>query len=358
MGEDYWECYCTDECSETHTNSGSIVSHSGRLMLDNLAADDRSADRLFCSGTDLNRLCPDLSSSANWTRLFRIWNGKRILLAGDSIIRQLRDAVECGSRALGGSFARSRLANVLWDPPFVENATGSPCITDRLSGKFSGIQGRVSRSEVKTPEHEFTIDLFFHYFVTDSCRAVCGKEAEEQGCSLCATAEGIYHGDIATADGLAKWASQYDHAFFNMGHDMFMPALISSESTRLMRKTQALIDAARSRRVTAKLIFAEHMPQHFPDSDRTGNFKGVDRSTGSCSCHLQNIGHQDVAINNREVGAKMLQNGIKVAKMWDILKEEGCNKHTSRRRNDCTHYRMDAANVWQLAADSFAEVLS
>jgi len=318
-------------------------------LLDELRIADQSAGEPACAKVE----CPHkFHNTAAWTQLFGAWNGKRILLAGDSVIRQFFEVLECGSRALGGSFERSRVANVLWDSPFVMNTTGEPCVIDRPTTDFSGIQGRVSRVVVKTREHEFAVDLFFHYFMTDSCRAHCGGEAESEGCSLCA--DNI--GDIATADGLAKWASGYDHAYVNMGHEVYIPSRDPGAKERLIQKTQALADAANRRGASAKMVFVEHPPQHFKDAERTGNYPGkLLMGRGVCTCDIANIDQQDVAINNREISSKMLQNGIKVARIWEILRTTGCKMHGNH--GDCTHFAHWQGKVWEHVAASFAQAI-
>lgn len=282
---------------------------------------------------------------AAWRSLFQAWNGKKVLLGGDSLQDQLFQVATCAAFMMGGSVNLSNKVRVEWGP----DGRGEKIVNTSHS-KFGGHDGTtgdvqfvVFGASVEVGTFHFTIDYLRHYSIAKACR--CGAGAgcwEAAGCGGGCPA-GLSSKLAARLDSVVKWVKeqQYDRAYLNIGHDLMYAG--EKFQTLVDMKARALVDIFNDYSLTGKLIFVEHPAQHFRAADGTGNYHGP--SDRGCTCDLTGLSNQSVAVNNAVLARVSREKGVSVAHIWESFTSQ-CTRH---RGPDCTHYWV-SPEVWAPAA--------
>jgi len=286
--------------------------------------------------------------SALWETLFHAWSGKKVLLAGDSLMDQLFQVAVCAASLLGGAVELSNLVRFDWVPNATVPEGKEVNISDVRWGSVmsegssnQNTQAIVFRASIHMGNHSTTLDYFRHYALTSRCQ-ICTTRQEEASCGACSIETAL----VTPIDTLLSWAKKYDHAYVNLGHDVMM----RSNSQQVDLKAHALCSALKVKSIDNKVVLVEHPPQHFPSPDGTGNYQGG-HAHRSCECSLPRISEQDVSKNNERIGRIASNFGIRFARIWQFFSATGCQQH---RPPDCSHYHISPI-LWAPVAAALAE---
>lgn len=289
--------------------------------------------------------------SALWELLFHAWSGKKVLLAGDSLMDQLFQVATCAAGLLGGAVELSNVVRLEWVTNATEPGGREVDISDVKWGNVmseasnnQNTQAIVFRASIQMGNQSVTLDYFRHYSLTARCQ-ICTTREEEASCGACSRETSL----VAPIDTLLSWAKSYDHAYFNLGHD----AMLKSNSQQVELKAHDLCSALKVQGISDKVVLVEHPPQHFPSPDGTGNYQGAHSglSHRECQCRLPRISEQDVSENNERIGRIANDFGIRFARIWQFFSAAGCQQH---RPPDCSHYRISPI-LWAPVAATLVE---
>jgi len=323
--------------------------------------DDAAEELMFGQPVKIND-CSDFrinyteSVNESWGELFRAWDGKRIVVGGDSLAGNMFATMFCTMKHLGQAHLK-KMVRATWN-------SDHHVQIHNINQDFKNA-GRPSREEsfaifqmsATIGPHKLSIDYVRYWSFTSSCHT-CLNPTDTERCSICPCGEA----SVVPFDMLAHISSDYDKVFLNMGHDM-----IDTESSEacarasIKSKVHGLGDAFHARNIEDKLVLLEHLPQHFASADGTGNFNGscnLHKDVGNeCHCdadpsHLPNLHKQTIHEQNLLLGeaARERSTKIPVCRMWEQFMSAG-EHHTAN--GDCTHYKK-IANLWDFVVRELA----
>lgn len=274
----------------------------------------------------------DTQAARDWRALFRTWNGKKVLLAGDSLMDQQFQVVSCAAELMGFDVHFSNVVRFEWAKGAgkLVNISTMPWLAVGASSKRNrNTQALIFRATISSDDGHLDVDYLRYYSFTGECQS-------------CAMQEGAF---VSLVDTVAIWAQKYDYTYLNLGHDM-----VRDNQERIAAKAAAFCKAYRIRQGAGKLILMEHPPQHFQDKKGTGN-SGGRKKLMRCECNLPSIDNQTVARNNAVLSKVARQSGIKLAGIWHLLARRGCDLH---RPPDCTHFHI-SPELWAPIATAMKE---
>lgn len=277
-------------------------------------------------------------AAEKWRSLFRAWNGKKVLLAGDSLMDQLFQVASCAAGLLGGTVDLSNVARFEWVPragnPGSKVVRTSKLPWGRAPGNREDTQATVLRASIAVGNQTVELDFLRSYSLTERCQ-ICKSHKEQDDCGLCSNENAF----VTPVDTLARWAKKYDHTYANLGRDM----LAQSNGEQVEMKALALAKALKVKGIDDRLVFVEHLPLHYPNPDGTGNHLAHSLGGGGqCQCQLPHIAQQSVHVNNERVGRIARETGIRFAQIFRHFSSTGCERH---RPPDCIHYQI-SPTLW------------
>jgi hypothetical protein len=280
-------------------------------------------------------------AAEEWRSLFRAWSGKKVLLAGDSLMDQLFQVASCAASLLGGTVDLSNVARLEWVP-----RAGNPGSKEVSTSKFpfglphadekerENTQATVLRASITVGNQTVKLDYLRSYSLTERCQ-ICKSHQARESCGLCSDEVGY----VTPVDALARWAQKYDHTYANLGHDV----LAETKGEQVEMKALALAKALKVKGIDDRLVFVEHPPLHYPNPDGTGNHPAHSSGGGGrCQCQLPHIAQQPVSVNNERFGRIARETGIRFAKIFRLFSSTGCERH---RPPDCIHYQI-SPTLW------------
>jgi len=241
----------------------------------------------------------------DWEYLLRVGSGKKILMSGDSLMKQVYVNIQCAFNVLG-----------------MYTEVTAPGYADK------------SVTFVKRSEHDDTgLEIHLNSFHTF---------------------EG-YHGDrhnrnhkSSRSDSTMKTeefcnvARTYDYVFSNVGHDELKldsgvksGSGTSTNTSAFATKLHAIFENVKACGLSNKhFSWVGHPLSHFGASkNQDGGYTGPGSDFQTCSCDLANLEQQNTVHNSRYAKQLAGNYGFEYISVWEDLKDQ-CDKHPV----DCQHY--------------------
>jgi len=240
----------------------------------------------------------------DWEYLLRVGSGKKILMSGDSLMKQVYVNIQCAFNVLG-------MYTKVTAPEFADKSV----------------------TFVKRSEHDDTgLEIHlnsFHTFQTYSGDRHNRNHKSTRSDSTMKTEE------------FCNVARTYDYVFSNVGHDEFKldsgvnGSGTSTNTSAFATKLHAIFENVKACGLSNKhFSWVGHPLSHFGASkNQDGGYTGPGSDFQTCSCDLANLEQQNTVHNSRYAKQLAGNYGFEYISVWEDLKDQ-CDKHPV----DCQHY--------------------
>jgi len=241
----------------------------------------------------------------DWEYLLRIGSGKKILMSGDSLMKQVYVNIQCAFNVLG-------MYTKVTAPEFADKSV----------------------TFVKRSEHDDTgLEIHlnsFHTFQTYNGDRHNRNHKSTRSDSTMKTEE------------FCNVARTYDYVFSNVGHDELKldsgvksGSGTSTNTSAFATKLHAIFENVKACGLSNKhFSWVGHPLSHFGASkNQDGGYTGPGSDFQTCSCDLANLEQQNTVHNSRYAKQLAENYGFEYISVWEDLKDQ-CDKHPV----DCQHY--------------------
>jgi len=240
----------------------------------------------------------------DWEYLLRVGSGKKILMSGDSLMKQVYVNIQCAFNVLG-------MYTKVTAPEFADKSV----------------------TFVKRSEHDDTgLEIHlnsFHTFQTYSGDRHNRNHKSTRSDSTMKTEE------------FCNVARTYDYVFSNVGHDEFKldsgvnGSGTSTNTSAFATQLHAIFEDVKACGLSNKhFSWVGHPLSHFSASEnQDGGYTGPGSDFRKCSCDLTNLDQQRTVHNSRYAKQLAGNYGFEYISVWEDLKDQ-CDKHPV----DCQHY--------------------
>jgi len=239
----------------------------------------------------------------DWEHLLRVGSGKKILISGDSMMKQVYVNIHCAFEVLG-------------------------MYTEVKAQSFYADQ---SVTLVKRSEHDDTgLEIHLNSFHTFQVPHSGNGRGSTRSDSVMKT------------DEFCDVAHTYDYVFSNLGHDEFKKdsgvtsgSGASTNTSAFATKVKQIFENVKACGLANKhFSWVGHPVSHFSASNnQDGGYTGPGSDFRKCSCDQPNLEQQPTVWNSRYAKQLAGNFGFQYISVWEDLKDQ-CDKHPI----DCQHY--------------------